>query len=395
MMRSGVNQRPTFQPSFVTGSGRRSLLLVALAAGMSVARILPAGAAPDDGRRAVDVPQFGVCVRAPLAWTLIQWAQEDHAFELRLPQEQGSPPGSVSCQLEFAAGTLEQWRKQCLARYAQTKDPDPTSKLVSDELEQLDAQRFKSLAAQKIGQRWVRLSESQSKRGRKTFELTNQMLYGGIVYAFSLRTDEEHFDAYRADFDDLCAAARFCEPTQGLAQLPGGFWLQRDYGFALWLPAGFQPAFGAKGKILLSANRPPEKNVGKKAETIQEAKPDAAIELAGAAELLLVGAAGAPLDLDALHDSLPGEIVAADAKARVDRCELVRQGQSRALETVVQTVRDEQPIVIFARRFRGQTRNYELRATCAAGEFAKYLERWRRAADSFREVEVKKADGVL
>ena len=132
---------------------------VALVA-MTLVAVLPvAGAAADDGRRAVDVPQFGISVRAPLAWTLIQWAQEDQAFVLRLPQERGSPPGSVSCQLELAPGTLDDWRRQRLALESEPKDPKPLTRLVSDEIEQLDAQRFESLAAQDIRQRWVRLSE--------------------------------------------------------------------------------------------------------------------------------------------------------------------------------------------------------------------------------------------
>ncbi len=311
--------------------------------------------AADDGRRAVDVPQFGVSVRAPLAWTLIQWAQDDRAFVLRLPQEHGSPPGSVSCQLELSAGTLGQWREQQLALDSEPKQPKLVSKIVSDAIEPLDAERFESLAGQDIHERWVRLCESSSAQGRKTFELACHMLHGGIVYGFTLRTDEEHYDAYRADFEDLCAAARFGEPTRGPVQLAGGFWLQRDFGFALWLPAGFQPAFAARGKILLSAAR-------------------RADEKSGSAELLVVASAGPPWDLDALRAKLPDEIAAADAKARVDRCQIVPQGQSRALETVVYSRRGGQPVVTFARRFRGHERNYELRATCPGDELETHLE---------------------
>jgi hypothetical protein len=367
----------------MSAASRMLLAIVILSAALAIRAHAADAVAGDDGRRAVDVPQLGISVRAPLAWMLIQWAQEDRAFVLNLPQERGSPPGSVTCQLEFADGTLDDCRRQQLALESEPKETKPLAKFVRDEIEQLDPQKFQSLAAQKIAERWVRLSESRSPRGRKTFDLTYHMLHGGIMYAFALRTDEEHFDAYRADFDDLCAAARFREPTQGLARLPGGFWLQRDYAFALWLPAGFHPSVAARGKILLSANRPADK------------KQDAGVAPSGAAELLVVGSAGAPLDLDALRDSLPADIIAADPKARVDRCELVRQGQSRALESVVFTRHDEQPIAIFARRFRGQARNYELRATCPADEFETYVERWRKAADSFREVEAKKADGLL
>jgi hypothetical protein len=191
-----------------------------------------------------------------------------------------------------------------------------------------------------------------------------------------LLTDEEHYDAYRADFDDLFATARFSQPTSGVAPLPGGFWMQRDYSFALWLPAGFQPAFAARGKVLLSASRPADKD-------------------SGPAELVVVGATGPPQDLEALKDMLPGEIIELDPDARVARCQFVPQGKSRALETVVHTDRVDQKVTIISRRFRGHTRNYELRATLPSEQFEQYEPRWQRAAESFREVIVQEPGGLL
>ncbi len=138
--------------------------------------------------------------------------------------------------------------------------------------------------------------------GKKSFELAYHMLFGGIVYSLTLRTDEEHYDAYRADFEELCAAARFSQPTKGVGPLPAGFWLQREYGFALWLPADFQPAFAARGKILLSATR-------------------AAVNPAGAAaEMLVVASGGAPLGSGCASRSNPA-----------GACRRGRQGPRRTL----------------------------------------------------------------
>ena len=347
-----------------------------LAATTLVVAVLAARAtAADDGRRAIDVPQFGIATRAPLAWTLIEWGRDDLAFVLRLPQENGSPPGSVSCRLEFALGTLEEWHKQYPSSEAEPKNPKLKTRLVRDEIEQLDPQRFKSLTEQKITERWVRLSESSSPRGRKTFELTYHVLFGGVVYNFALRTDEEHFDAYRADFDDLSAATRFQEPTKGLARLARGFWLNRDCGFAVWLPAGFRPAYEIRTNRISARRSADDKN--------------------GAAELLVAVTGELALDLDALRAKLPAEIVAADQLARVDHCQIVAQGQLRALETVVYTRRGEEPIAIFIRQFRFQNRNFELRAICPADEYEGSAVHWERVAESVREVEAKKPGDLL
>jgi hypothetical protein len=347
-------------------------------AGLAAAGVARPAPAADDGRRAVDVPQLGISVRAPLAWFLVKWGQEDQAFVLRLPQEEGSPPGSVSCRLEVAQGTLAELRKQ--------QRPQPAAdgpqvklaidKLVVDKLEELDPQRFEGLTAQDVRSRWTTLRERQTERGRKSFELAFHIMFDGTLYTFTLLTDEEHYDAYRADFDDLFLTARFQKPTSGVARLPGGFWLQRDYAFAVWLPAGLQPDFAARGKILLAARQPAE------AET-------------GPAELLVLAGPRQPLDLDALQARLPEEITAADPHASVARCQIVPQGKLRALETVVHTERAGEKVAIFTRRFRGAVRNYELRATCPSDRLEKFTESWQRAAESFREILPEDKGGLL
>ena len=352
------------------------LLFVALA--ILVALLTCAACAADDGRRAVDVPQFGIATRAPLAWTLIEWGREDLAFVLRLPQERGSPPGSVSCQLEFADGTLDEWRRQRLAVESEPKETRPLAKVVRDEIEQLDPQKFESLATQKIAERWVRLSESSSTRGRKTFELTNHMLYGGIVYAFTLRTDEEHFDAYRADFDDLSRSRAVSRADPGAG------------------PAARRILAAARLRICpLAARRVSSRRSRGKIRTQSHPTRRPADDKVSAAEVLLLATGELALDLDALRAKLPAEIVAADPQARVDHCQIVVQGQMRALETVVYTRRGEQPIATFTRQFRGQDRNFELRAICPADEFEANAANWRRVAESVREVEAKKPGELL
>ena len=63
------------------------------------------------------------------------------------------------------------------------------------------------------------------------------------LYTFTLTTDEAHYESYRLDFEDMLQSAQFSPPETGLQRLPGGYWLQREYRFALQLPEGWQPAF--------------------------------------------------------------------------------------------------------------------------------------------------------
>ncbi|HEX3870885.1 MAG TPA: hypothetical protein VHV77_10640, partial [Pirellulales bacterium] len=76
-----------------------------------VAVTLPLAHAADDGRRAVNVKRYGIAVRVPQAWRLIDWGQNDRAFTLKLPQDTGSKSGFVSCRLGSAPESLEEYRK--------------------------------------------------------------------------------------------------------------------------------------------------------------------------------------------------------------------------------------------------------------------------------------------
>ncbi len=98
----------------------------------------------DDGLRKIDSPRFGVVVRAPVAWNLVQWSEDDKAFVLALPQEKGSPAGHVSCELTLPPETLTDFQKRNQAEHdreqqSEQKVPPIRRTLLTNDLEKITA----------------------------------------------------------------------------------------------------------------------------------------------------------------------------------------------------------------------------------------------------------------
>ncbi len=187
-----------------------------------------------------------------------------------------------------------------------------------------------------------------------------------MLYTFTLLTDEAHFAAYRADFDELLASAKFSPPETGLQMLPGGYWLQRQFRFALRLPPAWKPAFGSSDKALLFAR-------GEAHGLFSD-------------HLMVLASAPKPLDFPALRERMPAAAIVSDPAAQVESCQIVRQGAGKALETIIQTKRGDVAVTILERRFMGQRHNYEVRVACQAANFKQQEAEIRKSLDSFREV---------
>jgi hypothetical protein len=330
-----------------------------------------------DGLRRIEAPRFGVTVRAPLAWPLVEWCEDDRAFVLSVPQEKGSPDGYVRCELTVAperlADYFELYERQALTPERAPDGPATSAdriaierKLVSNTIQlatQLDLDEKSKRSAERLVTVWEHPALGKIP---VRFEVVSRQVRFDTLYTFTLLTDEAHFAAYRADFEDLLASAEFRVPETGLEPAPGGYWLQPRFQFALRPPDNWRPAFGSSNQALWFAR--------------------------GAAHGVFVdqfvvrASPTAPLDLKSLRDSVPMAIVSADPAARVLSCELAAQGQGQALETVVETVRDHRQIVLFERRFAGVRRNYELRVTCDAAEFKQHADEIRKSFNSFREI---------
>ncbi|HEY5316126.1 MAG TPA: hypothetical protein VIK18_26600 [Pirellulales bacterium] len=318
------------------------------------------GRAADDGRRAVDVKRFGICVRVPQAWRLISWARDSEAFKLSLPQDTAASKGFVECHLGLAPEQLDE-----LLKSEQPVQPVPDrplkTRLLECRVEPIAAGR---LAAQ-VHERLLAIWELQNDAGDRTFEIRCRMVFHGTLYSFTLVTDEAHYDAYRLDFEDMLASAQFSTPETGVERIAGGLWLQRDFRFALRLPKGWKPAFGPSDKALLFAAGPPH---------------------AGLTDSLVVEAtASRPLDLEKLKTTLPAELGQRDSRARAT-CEIVPQGATFALETRISTWQGQVPVSVLERRFRSARRNYIIRFKCETGRLDELEPEFMKSLDSFVEV---------
>lgn len=320
-----------------------------------------------DGLRPVDVRRYGIQVRVPQAWTPIDWGTNEKAFVLRVPQDDRSPAGAglVSCELGVAPGSLEEFRQRLQeGDDAEQKRDEPRCKLTENRLEKLAAGKFGKQNAEQLGQRLISVWEHKDRKGT-WFEQRVQLVSHDTLYTFSLTSDEAHYDAYRADFEEMLQAAKFTAPETGLQRLPGDFWLQRDYRFALQLPKLWQPSFVPHDKVLFFA-----------ASASHGVSSDNLFVLASPAQ---------PLELAELKHSYAAAIKAENPQAEID-CKLVPQGNGVALETVIHTRRGPLDLTIIERRFQGQNRNYEVKFTCQTKEFRLLEVELRKCLDSFREL---------
>jgi hypothetical protein len=308
----------------------------------------------DDGRRALEVKRYGIAVRVPLAWRLITWGRDNQAFVLKLPQDSSASKGFVKCELGIAPESLDEYQKRQQAAEAERpKLPGVKRRLVKNSVEALDEARFGKLARQ-LGQRLLSVWEIEGAMGDRSFEVATSVIVHGTLYTFTLTTDEAHFEAYRLDFDEMLASSVFNPPETGLQRLPGGLWMQRDFRFALRLPT-----------VLFFAT-------GDTSDGVTD-------------NVVVLATPPKPLDLEHLKTSLAEEIQHEDEKAQVT-CQIVPQGRTFALETVIQTTRDGHAVTVLERRFRSKERNYEVKFSCRTSEFPKVEAELRQSLDSFREV---------
>jgi len=323
---------------------------------------------PNDNLRTVHVERFGVKVRVPQAWRLIAWAQDDRAFALRIPQEQPQSAGQVSCELALAPESLEEYQKRHQkADVVEQQRAEPRNKLQTNEITAIDAASFGATRAARFGRRLDSLWMETAAGGQKRFELRTRLIADEVLYTFTLQSDEQHFDAYRQDFEEMLAAAELTPPDTGVKALPGGYFMQREYRFAFQLPPGWKPAFGQHDKVLFFAT-------GKTHQVMAD-------------NLLVLASPRRDLDFAALKTSLQKQIAKEDPAASVEFQERkFGPGNADALETVVKTERGPFKMTVLEWRFCGPSRNYEVKFTCESGEFEANADHYRRTLESFIEV---------
>ncbi|MGC3968376.1 MAG: hypothetical protein QM775_13680 [Pirellulales bacterium] len=331
----------------------------------------------DDGTRAVDVPRFGVKVRVPQAWSLIDWARDDTAFVVQLPQDARSVAGEVACRMSPGGGDLQALKKQVEAEAEAAKSGEAAQDavrrkrtLAKCEITELKTPAVPEDFAKRFQSRLTADWTFVDAKERPYFERFVYLQGGDLRYTFSMSSDESHYDSFIIDFEEMIAKAQLKPLELAVERLPSGHWLQRDYRFGLQLPEGWRPNFGGSERVLFFAT--------------------------GAANgvfndnLAVQASPSLPLDLKQLATELPELVRKKDPSAEAS-ARIVPQGGREAVETITHTSRGGLPIVVLERRFATPRRNYELRLSCAAATFDKREKELRAALDSFIELEPKGA----
>ena len=322
--------------------------------------------AQGDGRRAVKAERYGIATRVPQAWNLIDWSRDDKAFLLKLPQDKGSKSGYVSCELGVAPEHLEEFRARLETADQRARiQGNARRRLLDNQLEALAELKYPERLVEQLGSRLVTHWEIDGDNDIRIYETCARVIFDGTLYTFTLSSDEAHFEAYRHDFEEMLASCVFTAPETGLRRMGGGYWMQRDYRFALQLPPDWRPAFGPDDKALFFAT-------GDTHELFTD-------------NLLVVATRAKTPDVQKLVETRPAQITADDPRAEVT-CRLVPQGATTALETVIHTRRGTLGLTILERRFSTPTRSYEVKFTCEREAFREHEAALRRTLETFVEV---------
>ncbi len=92
-----------------------------------------------------------------------------------------------------------------------------------------------------------------------------------------------------------------------------------------------------------------------------------------------------PLDVHDLAKTVPDTLKQIEPGCEVLRCEVVKQGDRDALETVVRTQRGPFSMTVIERRFRGERFNYEVKYTLESDRFQELEPAIQKSLDSFEE----------
>ena len=172
----------------------------------------------------------------------------------------------------------------------------------------------------------------------------------------------------RPAFDALVAATWFAPPNTGadLLAKASNRWVQREYKFALDLPAGWSPSLAPSEVALLFANGPPHG--------------------VWSDNLLVLAHPHGKTDLKELAREYPGLLKHEDPTCELVSCKIINQGKDEALETVVQTRRGPFSMTVIERRFVGSRFDYEVKYTLESKRFDALAPVLRKSLDSFKEL---------
>jgi hypothetical protein len=301
-----------------------------------------------------EAPKYGVKTHIPKAWPIAVHEEDDRIFVAVIDQPDFGRPGVAACELALAPESLDDYRTR-IDTSAQ-KNGRGGGKLASNRIIN-DAR----------GQRLETIWEFHPDAGGFWREVSVRMISNRQLYTFVLNVEDSVYARARAAFDALVKATVFSAPNTGadLLAKDSNRWIQREYKFAIDLPAGWGPALAPSELALLFANGPPHG--------------------IWSDNLLVLAHPHRQVDLQELAKNMPEELRREDPRSEVVSCKVVPQGKAQALETVVRTNRGPFSITVIERRFRGERFDYEVKYTVESKRFDELAPKFRQSFGTFGE----------
>lgn len=327
--------------------------MTSLAATLVVLSILgPDGPASSER---FDAPKYGVKASIPKDWPVADRETGDRVFVALIRQGDGERPGVAACEIGLAPESLDEYRSRIEANALKRGRPGAT--LAKNEVVKRDG-----------GTCLETVWEFRPASGGVWREVSLRKIAHRQLYTFILNVDDATYPAARPAFDSLVSTAELSPPNTGadLADPKANRWVQREFKFALDLPAGWSPVLAPSEVALLFANAPASG--------------------VWSDNLLVIAKPHGPLDLADLKREYPDQLRLEEPACEVVSCEVARKGERDVLETVVRTTRGPFSMTVLEWRFRGKRLDYEVKFSVESKRFEGLAPALRKSLESFTEV---------
>ena len=301
-----------------------------------------------------EAPKYGLATRIPKAWAVAVHEEEDRIFVAIIPQKDFDRPGVAACELALAPEALDDYRTRIDT--TAKKNGRPNGKLATNRV-------IKDAGGERLETIW----EFHPDNGGFWREVSVRTIANRQLYTFVLSVEDSIYAKVRPSFDALVARARFTAPNTGadLLAKASNRWIQREYKFAIDLPATWAPVLAPSEVALLFADGPPHG--------------------VWSDNLLVLAHPHRNTDLQELAKRVPEDLRREDPSCEVISCQVVPHDKAQALETVVRTQRGPFSMTVIERRFRGDRFDYEVKYTVESKRFDQLAPKFRQSFDSFHE----------
>jgi hypothetical protein len=219
----------------------------------------PAGDATntEQPQREVVVQAYGVRVWAPMAWRTIGEPHDECAFLMQTADSGDEAVCYLACELGIAPAGLDEFRRRHETADERAQQGDmPRRRLTTSDLYEWAAVPVDILPDEERERLDCQWTYAPRDGAPAVIEQRSYVIRNGSLYTFILTGPEDAFAANAKDFEAMIRSARFAPADTGLQRLPDGYWMQREYRFAMKLPEDWRPAFAPNDHALFFATGP-------------------------------------------------------------------------------------------------------------------------------------------